>query len=46
MSEQELSKFAADYEAATNVFLAAVGKIQSSDLDQPKPIASHNLAQD
>ena len=36
MSEQELIKFAADYEAATNVFLAAVSKIQSSDLDKPK----------
>jgi hypothetical protein len=36
MSEQELSKFAADYEAATNVFLTAVNKIQSSDLDKPK----------
>ncbi len=36
MSEQELLKFAADYEEATNVFLAAVSKIQSSDLDRPK----------
>jgi len=57
MSEQELIKFAADYEAATNVFLAAVSKIQSSDLDKPKQdgwnarqvihhLVSHNLTQD
>ncbi|MGI9171333.1 MAG: DinB family protein, partial [Candidatus Nanopelagicus sp.] len=35
MSEQELVKFAADYEAATNVFLTAIASIQKSDLDKP-----------
>lgn len=36
MSEQELLKLAADYEAATKSFLDAYAKLESSDLDKPK----------
>jgi hypothetical protein len=36
MSEQELLKLVADYEAATQTFLDAYAKLGKSDLDKPK----------
>ena len=36
MSHPEIEKLAAEYEAATNVFLEAVKKINLADLDKPK----------
>lgn len=36
MINPEIEKLAADYEAATNVFLEAVKKVTLSDLDKPK----------
>ena len=36
MSHPEIEKLAAEYEAATNVFLEAVKKINLDDLDKPK----------
>ena len=36
MSHPEIEKLAAEYEAATNLFLEAVKKINLADLDKPK----------
>ena len=36
MSEQELQALASDYQAATEVFLAAYAKLDPADLDKPK----------
>ena len=36
MTHPEIEKLAAEYEAATNVFLEAIKKVNMADLDKPK----------
>lgn len=36
MTDPEIEKLAAEYEAATNVFLEAIKKVNPADLDKPK----------
>ena len=39
MTHPEIEKLAAEYEAATNVFLEAIKKVNMADLDKPKKMA-------